>query len=220
MEKNVRAGHGRSHRFCRTAQEEAEAEAGGTAGQDGGCGGEDGTVRTRGGGQIRVSVSVTNPLPEATASMRTRAVQLSTISNNASQSLAVMTTLYHAGPEPGGQGPPPGQTTYTQNRVNALAPYAASAQAVAAERNNHFLNLLPAINSAPSHMPFASLPVPYLHMAGRAMENVQRHVGTLPGPSVLTTDLPGVLRAEEASAVCWNVLNVPTKFGIIWISLW
>ena len=188
------------HRFWCSAreEEEAEAEAGGAAGQDGGRGGEDGAVRTRGGERVRVSVSATNPLPEATASTRTRAVQLSTISNTASRTSAATTTLYRAGPEPGGRGPPPGQTTYTRNRVNALAPYAATAQAVAAERNNLFPNLLPAIHSAPSHAPSAPLHAPYLHMAGGAVANARRRVGTLPGPSVSTTDLPGVLRAEEA----------------------
>lgn len=204
------------HRFWCSAREEEEGEGDAAAGrqegtrEDGDGTRGEGAARGR-GDRVRVSVSAT-PGNTATTSesphslTRSRTAHVSNAvaapvpaanpTAAASRSNAT-TMLYHAGPEPGGRGPPPGHATYTRNRVNALP--SQTAQNLAIERH---LPAFPNLQGLPPPLYHHPPPhAPYLHMAGGAVAaaNARRRVGTLPGPSMSTTDLPGMLRTEETA---------------------
>jgi hypothetical protein len=164
------------HRFCCSARED-EGECEGAAGHEGvvcgeGRAHEEGTVRAR-GDRVRVSVSVgtspagTDAIPHrhhAGPSRLPTATTATAVTRSGTSRTTTTTRLYRVGPEPAGRGPAPGYTSYTRHRVNAIPPQAV-----------------------PQH-------APYLHMAGGTLgANVRRRAGTMSGPSVSTTDLPGTL---------------------------
>lgn len=171
------------HRFwCSARDDEGEGE--GAAGHEGAVYGagphEEGTVRAR-TDRVRVSVSVgtspaaTDATPHRHAhagpSRLPNATTATAVTRSGTSRTTTTTTLYRVGPEPAGRGPAPGYTSYTRHRVNAIPPQAA-----------------------PQH-------APYLHMASATLgANARRRAGTMPGPSVSTTDLPGTLRDGNGAA--------------------